>query len=82
MKRIKEGSAIVLGILAALAFVIVFSLAWPRVARAGAVLTIQGVEIVLLSRDELVNELRGAWQAGFDAGKTVGSEPPKARPTT
>lgn len=82
MKRgqpIKAGAAIVLGIVGAIALVIVFSLAWPRVARAGAVLEIQGVQIVLMSRDELIDELRGAWQSGFDAGKKAASEPP-ARP--
>lgn len=82
MKRgvpMKAGASIVLGILAALALVIVFSLAWPRVARAGAVLTIQGVEIVLLSRDELVNELRSAWQSGFEAGKKTSVEPAQPR---
>ena len=89
MKRgepMKAGAAIVLGILGAIALVIVFSLAWPRVARAGAVLEIQGVQIVLLSRDELVKELRGVWQSGFDAGKKASSEPaPKlhsGKPTT
>lgn len=82
----KTGASIVLGILGAIALVIVFSLAWPRVARAGAVLTIQGVEIILLSRDELINELRSAYQAGFEAGKNAAAEPaPKLQrggPTT
>ena len=82
MKRgepMKAGAAIVLGILGAIALVIVFSLAWPRVARAGAVLEIQGVQIVLLSRDELVNELRSAWKDGYEAGKRAVSEPPAPR---
>lgn len=54
MKRqpIKEGAAIVLGILGALALVIVFSLAWPRFARGALAIDIEGEKHMLLSPDD------------------------------
>ena len=52
MKRIKESASIALGILAALALVIMFALAWPRFARGAITVDIDGEPHVLLAPDD------------------------------
>lgn len=79
MRRAIIGALLVIFIMFVVPALIGGIRSWISPARAAAVLTIDGDDFILLSREELVAELRNAWNAGFQAGSKAKGEPPALR---